>query len=844
MSDTSAAKTVVYTYDDLNRLTQAQLTTIGDTTWYDQSWQYRIPITASSSKVLEDTKDVYFNLAAMPSAFFTNAKSDGCDIRITRSDGTTELPIDLVSFRSNSGQLHFSTGNSLSISSSTIFYVYYGNPSASCYAENATYGAQNVYDSSTKGVWHLEESSSVSGAIKDSTSGNHDGTMYSNFSANANGTTTGKLGYAAVLDGSNDTIDIADSTDFEGNAGTIEAWVYMDIYPSTKGEHGTVVSKKHSSAPWSSYALYISGSTNATDGKWADSSGTFGYAGSYSGGVSTGSWHHVVLRHNPADTSSELSVRTNSSNQYTYTANTTGTTYNSNDVLRFGADWAGGDRLDGNLDEIRFHNVARSDNYIATRYNNMSSPSTFWSIGTQATSSQSATTSVETYSYNIIGNLLSKTGQQGTYAYAGTTTGSYANPHAVTSIGGSTYTYDNNGNLLTASGMTNTWDYRNRLTQTVASSTTTYGYDHSDQRVKKTTGGVSTYYPNKYFEITNATSTKYIFAGDELVAYVEGNGMATSTHYVHPDHLGSTNIVTNSLGVLELTKDYYPYGAERLEDGSASLTRGYIGQYEDGDNLSYLNARYYKSDRGQFLSQDPIFLQIGAMDLQAQEGLLRDPQQLNSYSYARNNPIIYKDPTGKCAELVSGTACVLLGTIIVGHALMLIGGLTDNPEMIEAGFGFNSIGTSGGGGLIYTQGQANSLNNRIETSQPSVTITNGNKAVEGTYYRGGNSFDISGRKNQDYKIDNNTGFVTQKLGPSLNTDPYNRNVNNPEKNRSPFEVLSISKGLQIVEGANGHASIVPQKGVNLTQPQFQAALNNTQVRPFNTPQSTPSVRRK
>jgi RHS repeat-associated protein len=61
-------------------------------------------------------------------------------------------------------------------------------------------------------------------------------------------------------------------------------------------------------------------------------------------------------------------------------------------------------------------------------------------------------------------------------------------------------------------------------------------------------------------------------------------------------------------------------------------------QYKDTD-LNYLNARYYDSERGQFLSQDSVFWKLP-------KELLSDPQQLNSYSYARNNPIRMKDPSG------------------------------------------------------------------------------------------------------------------------------------------------------------------------------------------------------
>ena len=63
-----------------------------------------------------------------------------------------------------------------------------------------------------------------------------------------------------------------------------------------------------------------------------------------------------------------------------------------------------------------------------------------------------------------------------------------------------------------------------------------------------------------------------------------------------------------------------------------------IGQFSDAQtNLDYLNARYYNSTQGQFLSEDPVFW--GRQNL-------ADPQSFNVYSYAQGNPIIGKDPTG------------------------------------------------------------------------------------------------------------------------------------------------------------------------------------------------------
>jgi hypothetical protein len=70
----------------------------------------------------------------------------------------------------------------------------------------------------------------------------------------------------------------------------------------------------------------------------------------------------------------------------------------------------------------------------------------------------------------------------GSYSYAGT---GYANPHAAASVGGTTYTYDVNGNVTAIGSLDYTWDYMNRLASAERSGggITTYGYDHTGQRV-------------------------------------------------------------------------------------------------------------------------------------------------------------------------------------------------------------------------------------------------------------------------------------------------------------------------------------------------------------------------
>ena len=198
------------------------------------------------------------------------------------------------------------------------------------------------------------------------------------------------------------------------------------------------------------------------------------------------------------------------------------------------------------------------------------------------------------------------------YSYYGT---GYANPDAPTQIANglstSTFSYDNDGNLVqkTVDGTTTTYayDYANRLTALgVGGATTTYGYDWAGNRVIQTGTSTTWIYPFKWFSVASSTgtgakystTTDYVFNGDTLLATVDqqtAGGVATgtpATHYIHPDHLGSTNVVTDASGTVVQTLDYYPYGATRISSGQNAESRQYIGQFADPSSLLYLQARY------------------------------------------------------------------------------------------------------------------------------------------------------------------------------------------------------------------------------------------------------------
>ena len=68
-----------------------------------------------------------------------------------------------------------------------------------------------------------------------------------------------------------------------------------------------------------------------------------------------------------------------------------------------------------------------------------------------------------------------------------------------------------------------------------------------------------------------------------------------------------------------------------------------------GDDLDYMHARHESPVTGRFLSVDP------EVDL---EETLRLPQKWNRYSYARENPLKFNDPTGNEENTVGGGVVV------------------------------------------------------------------------------------------------------------------------------------------------------------------------------------------
>jgi RHS repeat-associated protein len=137
---------------------------------------------------------------------------------------------------------------------------------------------------------------------------------------------------------------------------------------------------------------------------------------------------------------------------------------------------------------------------------------------------------------------------------------------------------------------------------------------------------------------------------------------------------GSTSLTTNSSGGKVAELRYYPYGETRFSSGTTPTARRYTGQIEDAAiGLYFYNARYYDPYLNRFISPDSIIPDPA------------NPQDLNRYSYVRNNPVRYTDPTGHCIFGVDTLVCIAVGGAVVGG---IVGWGTQVHRNLQSGMDF------------------------------------------------------------------------------------------------------------------------------------------------------------
>jgi RHS repeat-associated protein len=242
-------------------------------------------------------------------------------------------------------------------------------------------------------------------------------------------------------------------------------------------------------------------------------------------------------------------------------------------------------------------------------------------VAAQQVTAPSGTTTTS-YADNAAGDTTSITSPSDSQALDWNDAGQLA---SVTSTGGpdpgtTSYAYDASGNLLL---------------QSDPGSVTLYLPD--EQLVENTATGAVT--ATRFYQIGGVTVAAHTSSGD--VQYLIGNQQGTATLAIDS-------------ATLAVTRRYYdPFGNQV---GAAPTAwpgdKGFVGGTTDPDTgLVNLGAREYDAPANSFISPDPLLNPT-------------DPQDLNPYAYAEDDPATMSDPSGAMPEC--GGDCDPSGSISAG----------------------------------------------------------------------------------------------------------------------------------------------------------------------------------
>ena len=186
--------------------------------------------------------------------------------------------------------------------------------------------------------------------------------------------------------------------------------------------------------------------------------------------------------------------------------------------------------------------------------------------------------------------------------------------------------------------------------------------------------------------------TSYYFAGSQRVAMRETTSSSDTVYYFVADHPkrsegGSTSVTLNASGNKIDEMKYYPFGETR--SGGTPTDRRFIPLQGTGRPTCRnrprqpvrLRREILLARAGRFLSADTIVPNPS------------NPQSLNRFSYVRNNPLKYTDPTGHIEKYDDGggepitcqqtNTCVTFGEYFENVILPVAAFFFDGAEYAE-----------------------------------------------------------------------------------------------------------------------------------------------------------------
>ncbi len=250
----------------------------------------------------------------------------------------------------------------------------------------------------------------------------------------------------------------------------------------------------------------------------------------------------------------------------------------------------------------------------------------------------------ENYAYDAAGNRTSHTTLIGqSLTTTATSSAVYDGDNEQTQFGPTTNAFDANGNLISTAGSggntTFTWDSRNRLKTMVTSAgqTTNFTYDFAGNLILQTDMG-SSLNLTKTFVLDDLTNVAYQAASDGT-SYSVLSGQSIDSHlaiaqsngqvlYGLADAINSTVASVDQTGTIRGQFLYEPFGQTTA---TGPYPFQFAGRTPVSSSLYYNRARFYNSQTGRFISEDPLGFDGG---------------DVNFYRYVNNDPQNQTDPLG------------------------------------------------------------------------------------------------------------------------------------------------------------------------------------------------------
>ena len=305
----------------------------------------------------------------------------------------------------------------------------------------------------------------------------------------------------------------------------------------------------------------------------------------------------------------------------------------------------------------------------------------------------------EAFTYDPAGNRVEHTNTDGdTIGFTVDATG-----QLISDTTGTTYSYDAAGNLLGSSaGDAYVYDDYGRTVEATGKGVTqSFGYDAADVRV--TVDGIDQLW-DRNGGLPTLISTG---VGDN---YVHTNtGIARDgDEWLLTDAVGSVRATVDDTGATTGSQDFTVFGEQLTGTGSF----GFAGEQQDLTGQLHLRARQYNPTLGRFTTVDPV--QPAGPTTAA----------WNLYSYSRNNPTTWTDPTGM---LDSGGYGSLVSRISLPAAAGLAAiGTATKIKFALAGTAVLGVGTAGAicvfSDLLCEEDQ-NALRNEPQTARTETAVS-------------------------------------------------------------------------------------------------------------------------